>query len=104
MPWKIDLKSRAFARRGVHPDISVTLLHHAIHGRETEARALSHTLSGKERLKDMRDALGAHAGPRGRDSEQHVTSFLRAGIIARVCTAEFNVGRLDQECPSLRRC
>src|SRR5712664_2654755 len=102
MPWKVDLKSRAFARRAVHPDISVTLLHHAIHGRETEARALSHTLSGKERLKDMRDGLGAHAGPRVRDREHHVTSFLRAGMIARVCMVEFNVGGLDVEITARR--
>src|SRR5260370_36358191 len=100
MPWKVDLKSRAFARRAVHPDISVPLLHHAIRCRETEARALSHTLGGKERLKDMRDGLGTHAGPRVRDREHHVTPFLRAGVIARVGVVEFNVGGLDVEFPA----
>src|SRR5260370_12727624 len=102
MPWKVDLKSRAFARRAVHPDISVALLHHAIHGRETEARALSHTLGGKERLKDMRDGLGAHAGPRVRDREHHVTSFLRPAMTARACMFEFNVGSFATKFSALR--
>src|SRR6266851_7194577 len=104
MPWKVDLKSRAFARRAVHPDISVALLHHAIHGRETEARALSYFLGGKERLEDMRDGLGAHAGPRVCDRKHHVTSYLGAGMIVRVRKVEFYVSGLDLEFPAQRHC
>src|SRR5258708_23960507 len=104
MPWKVDLKSRSFTRRAVHPYISVTLLHHAIHGRETEARALAHPLGGKERLENVCDGLGTHAGPRVRDREHHVTPFLRAGVIAPVCVAELNVGGLDLVVTPRRPC
>src|SRR5260370_26437025 len=97
MPWKVDLKSRSFTRRAVHPYISVTLLHHAIHGRETEARALAHPLGGKERLENEGDGLGTHAGPRVRDREHHVTPLLRARVIARVGVVEFDFGGFGLE-------
>src|SRR5260370_33650307 len=100
MAWKVDLKSGSCTRRAVHPYISVTLLHHAIHGRETEARALAHPLGGKERLENVCDGLGTHAGPRVRPREHHVTPVLRTRVIARVGVCQFNVGRLAVGFPS----
>src|SRR6266481_302939 len=102
MPWKVDLKSRSLAQGTVYPNISVALLHNPVDGRESEARALSHALGGKELLEDMRDGLSAHARARVRDRKHHVTSRLRTGMFACVRMVQFYVGGLDLEFPARR--
>src|SRR5260370_35714034 len=102
MPWKVDLKNRSLVQGTIYPNISVALLHDAIHGRKSEARALSHALGGKERLEDMHNGLCTHARPRVCNRQHHVTSCLGTWMFARVRMVQFYVGGLDLEFPARR--
>src|SRR5207244_8697286 len=51
-PRQIDLEARAVPELAVEPDVAAALLHHAVHGRETEARALTHRLGREKGLED----------------------------------------------------
>src|SRR5260370_40043568 len=94
MPGKVDLKNRSLAQGAVYPNISVALLHNPVDGRESEARALSHALGGKERLEEMCDGLSVHSGPGVCNPEHDGTSCLRTGRFACVGMVPFNVGGL----------
>src|SRR6266446_3583903 len=102
MPWKVDLKSRSLAQGAVYPNISVALLHDAVDGRESEARALSHALGGKERLEDMRDGLSVHASARVCNREHHVAPWLGTWMFPCVRMVQFYVGGSDLEFPARR--
>src|SRR5207244_11264791 len=66
-PRQIDLEARAVPELAVEPDVAAALLHHAVHGRETEARALTHRLGREKGLEDPGVGLRVHAGPVVRD-------------------------------------
>src|SRR5260370_33177128 len=100
MPGKVDLKTRSLAQGAVYPNISVALLHDAVDGRESEARALSHALGGKERLEDMRDGLSVPARARSCNREHHVAPWLGTWMFPCVRMVQFYVRGSALEVPA----
>src|SRR5260370_17186186 len=90
VPWKVNLKNGSLTQGTVYPNISIALLHDAIHGRKSEASSLSHTFGGKERLEDMRNGLRTHAGPRVFDRKHYITSLLRTCMFPRIHLLPFS--------------
>jgi len=99
---KIHLEARALADFAVDGDAALALLHDAVHGGQTEARALARLFGGEKRLEYALLDGRRHARPRVAHGQQHVfprrdrrtrLAFRRADLDIRGLDVEFAAAR-----------
>src|SRR5215467_1733440 len=71
---EINVERGAASKFALHHDVSASLLHDSIHGRQAKPGPFAFFLRREERLKDSRLSLAVHPRPRINDGKHHVSA------------------------------
>src|SRR5260370_29550654 len=94
---EINFEGGALARLTVNPNVTAALLDDAVDSGESQAGAAAASLSGVERLENVRLRIGVHADAGVGDGEHDIRTGLDENEITRVVSVEVGVCGVHRE-------